>query len=396
MSRKFTFEEIRNIFDSVGLRLIDTESHGIDYRYDCMDDDGYLYKRTAHTCQHTISKNKRYSANIEHTFSTRNPYFYDNMLLYMDKVKDSGTVLLTPREQIENIDQRLRFRCGICGSEFDLTWHSFMHKQDKCCNVCFRQKRTKGETNTKHIDTNKFHVQAMKNGVVILDGPQIKYHDKITVQDKEGYRGKTSPAVIMRGEGFERFGYRNPYALDNARLFAFKHKWDCVIYNQEYKGTKHPFVVMCSCGNDFLVDMGHFIDGKYQCNECRVKQSAIATKVELWLNLNKIEYIKEKRFNDCIYQKTLPFDFYLPKYNACIEVDGIGHYRPVNFSGDKTEAQKSFEVRKITDEIKTKYCADMGIPLLRLPFWVLEKDDHDSMLKDFIKSLSVESDDLNK
>lgn len=396
MSRKFTFEEIKEIFNAVGLELLDTESRGIDYKYDCMDCGGYLYKRSAHTCQHTLSKNKRYSENVEHTFSTKNPYFYDNMLFYMEKHKDSGTKLLTPKDEIKNIDQQLRFRCGTCGREFNLAWHAFFNKKDKCCNTCFRQKRSKGETNTKHIDSNVFHEQARKNGVVILDGPQIKYHDKITVQDKDGYRGFTAPAVIMRNEGFQKFGGKNPYALDNARLFAFKNGWDCVIYNQEYKGTKYPFKVLCSCGNDFYVDINHFINGKYQCNECRIKQSAIAAKVELWLNLNNIEYVKEKRFNDCVYKNTLPFDFYLPIYNACIEVDGIGHYRPVNFSKDKKEAQESFETRKITDGIKTKYCADNNIPLLRLPFWVLEKDEHGLELEDFIKSLSVESNDLNK
>lgn len=396
MSRKFTFEEIEDIFNKVGLKVLDTESKGIDYKYDCEDSEGYLYKRSAHTCQHTLNKHKRYCANVEHTFSTKNPYFYDNMLLYMDKIKNSGTKLLTQKEQINNVDQRLRFKCGICGREFDLTWHSFVHKQDKCCNICFRQKRSKGETNTKHINTNKFHEQAIKNGIIILDGPQIKYHDKITVQDKEGYRGVTSPAVIMRGEGFERFGYRNPYALDNARLFAFKHKWDCVIYNQEYKGYGHPFKVMCSCGNDFMVDMDHFVVGKYQCNECRVKQSAIATKVELWLNLNRIDYVKEKRFDDCFYKNTLPFDFYLPKYNACIEVDGIGHYRPVNFGGNKEDAKKSFEERKLIDKIKTEYCKNQNISLLRIPFWVLEKDEHEQILKEFINNLPIERDELNK
>ena len=178
----------------------------------------------------------------------------------------------------------------------------------------------------------------------------------------------------MREEGFERFGYRNPYALDNLRLFAFKKNWDCVIYNQEYKGHNYKFKVMCGCGNDFEVDAVHFTEGKYQCNECRVKQSAIAAKVELWLNAHKIEYQKEKRFGQCVHKKTLPFDFYLPQYNSCIEVNGLGHYRPVNFCGNKERAKITYEQRQIIDEIKTKYCEDNNIPLLRLPFWEIEDD----------------------
>lgn len=396
MSKKTTIEEIREIFNKVGLELLEDESKGVDYKYDCCDSEGYLYKRSPRTCKHTLSKNKRYSPNVEHTFSTKNPYFYKNMMLYMDKYGGYGTTLLTREKDIKNIDQHLTFRCGICGREFNLTWHSFVHKNDKCCNICFRQKKSAGETNTRHINSNRFHQAALSNGLAILDDCKIKCHDKVIVQDVDGYRGLISTQIILKGQSFERFGKRNPYALDNLRIFAFKKRWDCVIHNQEYNGHDYPIRVMCSCGNDFEVTVDHFVAGKYKCNECRVKQSAIADKVELWLNENLVKYVKEKRFDDCVgkSKKTLPFDFYLPEYNSCIEVDGIGHYRPVAFNGNKQDAEKVYQKRVENDAIKDKYCKDNNIKLLRLPFWVLEKDEYNEYLKNFI--LPVERDELNK
>lgn len=396
MSQKTTIEEIRKIFNQVGLELLEDESKGVDYKYDCRDSDGYLYKRSPRTCLHTLRKNKRYGVNVEHTFSTKNPYFYRNMMLYMDNHNDCGTVLLTEEKDIKNIDQHLAFKCGICGREFNLTWHSFVHKNDKCCNICFRQKKSAGETNTRHVDSNRFHQAALVNGLVILDDCKIKCHNKVVVQDGDGYRGLISTQTILKGQSFEKFGSRNPYALDNLRIFAFKKKWDCVIYNQEYNGYGYPLKMMCSCGNDFEVTVDHFIAGKYKCNECRVKQSAIADKIELWLNENGIDYIKEKRFNGCVgeFNKTLPFDFYLPKYNSCIEVDGIGHYRPVAFGGNKKDAEKTYQDRLKNDATKDEYCKTHNINLLRVPFWVLEKDEHDEYLKNFI--LPVERDELNK
>lgn len=396
MSQKTTIEEIRKIFNQVGLELLEYESKGVDHKYDCKDSAGYLYKRSPRTCVHTLRKNKRYSPNVEHTFSTKNPYFYRNMMLYMDNHNDCGTVLLTEEEDIKNIDQHLTFRCGVCGREFNLTWHSFVHKNDKCCNICFRQKKSAGETNTKHVDSNRFHLAALENELVILDDCKIKCHDKVTVQDADGYRGLISTQTILKGQSFERFGSRNPYALDNLRIFAFKKKWDCVIYNQEYKGYGHPLKMMCSCGNDFEVTVDHFIVGKYKCNECRVKQSAIADKVELWLNKNGVDYVKEKRFDDCVgkFNRTLPFDFYLPAYNACVEVDGIGHYRPVAFGVSKQDAEKAYQDRIKNDAIKDEYCKTHNINLLRVPFWLIEKDEHDEYLKNFI--LPVERDELNK
>lgn len=387
MSKKLTIEEIKQMFANVGLELLDTESKVTNYRYKCRDKEGYLYGRTAHNSQKVL-KSGTYKMDLHHTFSTKNPYFYENMCRYIEIHGQFGTALLTERKDICDIKTPLRFRCGLCGREFSQTWHDFVKKKDKCCNVCFNQRRSKGETNTKHIDTNKFHQTAQANGLIILDGPDIKYGKKIVVQDREGYRGTIEPLSIMRNSKFERFSKSNPFTIDNARIFAFNHDWDCVIYNQEYKGDKTPLKVMCFCGNEFLVDINHFVAGKYKCNECRVKQSAIAASVELWLNQNDVVYQKEKTFEDCVYKKVLPFDFYLTIYNACIEVDGIGHYRPVNYMKNKEQAQTVYETRVITDKIKTDYCNNKHIPLLRLPFWEIEAGNYQEILRRFVQDLS--------
>lgn len=391
MGKKFTIEQVKEIFEQFELTVLEDEAKGIDYRYKCMDKEGYLYSRSAHSAQATLKRGRK---NNGHIFSTKNPYFYENMIHYMDNSVTNGTVLLSKKEEIKNIDQYLKFRCGECGREYSTTWHIFLRNDDHICNFCFKRKRARGETNTNHKDTNKFHIEAQKRGLIILDDCNIKYHSRILVQDTNGYRSLMAPNSIMRGSSFERFSVRNPYTIDNIRIFAFNKGWDCIVYNQEYKGDKIPLKFMCACGNDFYVDINHFVDGKYQCNECRFRQSAIAAKVELWLNKNHIVYSKEKKFDDCKNKKPLPFDFYLDDFNACIEVDGVGHYRPVAFGGRKEEAQDIYEQRVQNDLIKTEYCKNNNIPLLRLPFWIIENDDYEGLLYDFI--LSIESNDFNK
>lgn len=391
MSRKLTIEQITEIFDKFGLEILDDKSSGIDHKYTLRDKDGYLYSRSPHSAQASLKRNK---TNNGHIFSTKNPFFYDNMLHYIENNVKNGTTLLTKKEEIDNIDQHLSFKCGECGREYKSIWHTFVNVNDKVCNFCFNQKRAKGEMPNNHRDTNKFHEAARKNGLLILNGPDIKYHQGIRVQDTDGYKGIMQPQSILKNSSFERFSTRNPYTIDNIRLFAFKRDWDCVVYDQEYKGDKSPLRMMCSCGNDFLVDANHFVAGKYRCNECRMKQSAIAASVELWLNQNSVAYIKEKTFDGCAYKKVLPFDFYLPDYDACIEVDGIGHYRPVAFSGDKELAKSNYEIRVLTDGIKTEYCKNNNIPLLRLPFWEIEDGEtYKTRLEQF---LSNKSNDLIK
>lgn len=63
--------------------------------------------------------------------------------------------------------------------------------------------------------------------------------------------------------------------------------------------------------------------------------------------------------------RPLPFDFYLPEYNICIEYDGEQHNRSVkHFGGDK-----AFYTRIKHDNIKNEYCKNNGISLLRIPYF---------------------------
>jgi uncharacterized Zn-finger protein len=76
----------------------------------------------------------------------------------------------------------------------------------------------------------------------------------------------------------------------------------------------------------------------------------------------EIDYITQYKFNDCRHKLPLPFDFYIPdagEHGACIEYDGIFHYKDIH---------GSLEVSQKRDAIKTKYCKDNNIPLLRIPY----------------------------
>ena len=71
---------------------------------------------------------------------------------------------------------------------------------------------------------------------------------------------------------------------------------------------------------------------------------------------------------------TRPFDFYLDDYNIAIEYDGTQHYFPTAFfTRDEEAAKENFEYVKSHDKIKTKYCEDNGIKLIRIPYWSFNK-----------------------
>ena len=78
----------------------------------------------------------------------------------------------------------------------------------------------------------------------------------------------------------------------------------------------------------------------------------------------------------------LRFDFYLPDYNCCIEVDGRQHREIVSRFG----GEKAFTQLQNNDKIKNKYCNSNNIHLIRIPYEKGPLDITEQRLKEiFIK-----------
>lgn len=98
------------------------------------------------------------------------------------------------------------------------------------------------------------------------------------------------------------------------------------------------------------------------CPYCN--QSIGERQISIYLNKNGFIYKPQYTFSDCRYKKCLPFDFYLPNYNICIEYDGEQHFKPIEYFG----GEDGFTERKRNDEIKNAYCNKNNIILLRIAY----------------------------
>ena len=97
-------------------------------------------------------------------------------------------------------------------------------------------------------------------------------------------------------------------------------------------------------------------------------------RINEYLNNKDIEFVWQKTFPDCRNINCLRFDFYLPQYNLLIEFDGEQHFREAYYGGHIELAQQNFEQQKHNDAIKTKYCQDKNIKLLRLDYMDLDNN----------------------
>lgn len=109
----------------------------------------------------------------------------------------------------------------------------------------------------------------------------------------------------------------------------------------------------------------HFKNGT-RCPFCR--ESKGEKDILKYLDKHDIKYIRQYRYEDCKDTRTLPFDFYLPDYNTCIEYDGELHYKTIDFYGGDEELKK----QQCRDNIKTHYCKNNNIKLIRIPYWELK------------------------
>lgn len=164
-------------------------------------------------------------------------------------------------------------------------------------------------------------------------------------------------------------------------------KYNGMLLNKEdYIGWnyKNLNVVCNECGDVFVTSYCAFMQhGGQVCPKCALNISKGERSIKQYMEENNIEFYMQFRFDDCKNIIPLPFDFYLPKHNICIEYDGEGHYMLINRGGiSDLEAQKILDDIKHRDKIKTFYCINNGIKLIRIPYW-----DFDNISKILNKEL---------
>jgi hypothetical protein len=165
----------------------------------------------------------------------------------------------------------------------------------------------------------------------------------------------------LMGNGCKKchFENRKQDFLTRAKsIHGDKYDYSLVIYNHNESKVK----IRCKYHGEFEQTPYHHLNRKQGCPNC--KSSIGENTIKMYLDKNKIMYKKQYRFPDCKNKQPLPFDFYLPDYNICIEFDGEQHFKPNIFFGGKS----GFNNLKINDKIKENYCLKKNIKLLRVKY----------------------------
>lgn len=128
----------------------------------------------------------------------------------------------------------------------------------------------------------------------------------------------------------------------------------------KYVNAKTPVTIICTKHGKFNQIPRTHISGA-GCPIC--KESKGERKIRLFLEKEGVVFIHQHKFDDCRNIRPLPFDFYLPTYNLCIEYQGEQHYiNKPNWGGNNLNYVKQ------NDEIKLQYCIKNNINILRIHY----------------------------
>ena len=124
------------------------------------------------------------------------------------------------------------------------------------------------------------------------------------------------------------------------------------------------------CGLIRKINTQHLKNNANVCN-CQIsKGSAFERLVADIFIKNKIYFLREKTFDDFKYEDTGKkprYDFYLPKYNCLIELDGEQHYKEFSLS------KYSLKEVQEKDKIKTDWAIAKGFNFIRIPYYDKDK-----------------------
>ena len=208
---------------------------------------------------------------------------------------------------------------------------------------------------------------SIKNFNIDVIDMYINSHTKIMHKCKIcEHTWEVSPSNILQGRGCPKCAEKHHANVlrksHNVYVEQVKNINKNILVLDSYIGAKIPIKHKCTiCGHEWNVLPDSILDG-HGCPRCIISNGE--NSIQEYLKLNDIEFEPQKVFSDCKNKQPLPFDFYLPSMNVCIEYDGIQHFEPIEYFGGVDALQYT----QHNDAIKTKYCLSHNIDLLRIKY----------------------------
>lgn len=306
------------------------------------------------------------------------PYTFDEFIEKLKNCNDKFDYFKIEPSEYINRKSKFNCKCKLDGNEWVTTANSLLKNHG--CPLCFSRGIifTKNHTLETHAERFLKNINIKSPNIKILDINQYYSNNRNidcecmvcknvwTTKVEHLNNGHGCPECGKISRGLKR-------RLDYDFIKSEIENNGFILLSKEYNNCHEKLEVEC-VNHPGIINKMSWVDFKSGrlCRLCGISKSEKI--IESFLIKNKIKFSPEYTFEDCKYIGLLPFDFAIFKeddsLNFLIESDGQAHYNPVRFGGITFEkAEENFKFAKIRDEIKTKYCNEKGIRLLRIPYW---------------------------
>jgi hypothetical protein len=252
-----------------------------------------------------------------------------------------------------NSKTKVKIICKEHG-EFNQTPDSHLNKKSDCPKCVNNVKLT---TEEFIIKSKRIHGDKYDYSLVDYLTGKIKV---TIICPTHGYF-KQAPTKHLCGDGCPKcsghFMDTDYFIEKSKRIHGDKYDYSLSNYTNQTRKIK----IICHTHGVFKQNPNNHMNGN-GCPMC--KESKGEKMIGNWLVGNNVKFSPQYRFDDCRNILPLPFDFYLPDYNVCIEFNGRQHYIPIDMWGGKV----GLEETQKRDKIKMEYCNNNNIPLIIIKY----------------------------
>jgi len=279
----------------------------------------------------------------------------EKTLKFIEKAKGIHNEKYTyKKSKYVNAKTKLIITCPI-HDDFEQTPDNHIYTK-KGCSMCAGVKKY---SNKEIIEKFKLvHKKLYNYSAVRYDGMFKKVK---VICEIHGVFTQT-PKNHLLGKGCGKCKGKHQTTKDIIQKFKKIHEELYDYSKVDYKKMKTKVIIICKKHGKFSQTPETHIRGS-GCPNCKhSKGESIIYKL---LKDNEIFFDQQKTFDKCfnpITTKKLPFDFFIPKLNICIEYDGEQHFKKMRF---KNSNLKEIQYR---DELKNRFCKNNNIKLLRISY----------------------------
>lgn len=346
--RKFTIEVAKESFAKFGLELLSDSYIDVKTKMLARDSFGYLYHLNLDEVRCKKSNWKPNPANINNIHSITNikHYLEKNNFDYLEVIST---------EYISN-NSNLQMKCSKHG-DFVTTWSRILRGVHICPKCAGR---------LAELDEVKKALFEINPNIEIISDEYITYRTPLTCRCLIDGNVWTTNFDNLKRSGcpvcaLKKIGDDKRYSIEKVKADLSTISPEITILSKEYYRSDLKLDCKCDKEHEFQSSWNNLKQGK-ACPIC--KNSKLEKKIYNYLTENKINFESQKRFEDCKAVKPLPFDFYIPELNLCIEADGIQHYEPCDWFG----GEEQFKKQQKYDSIKNKFCKSNELNLLRVRY----------------------------